>query len=189
MAKKRKRSKKKKSQIEVVRDPVDQLVEQIMALRKEEDALITRLMKMKAKEDPEAEEIAEETREQLARERHKMTGEDVDKAVAAAKYDFGQRVGKAQWELDQLQKELMEGPRLSFVPDRDDSFPLGGVTWNFARGQEYKYPRVVIEAAQNRWRRMDQRENLKRQLGAVQRPGDLQPLEFGQMQAILDANK
>jgi hypothetical protein len=54
----KKRSKKKATQIEVVRDPVDQLVEQIMALRKEEDALIARLMKMRAKEDPEAEERA-----------------------------------------------------------------------------------------------------------------------------------
>lgn len=170
--------------IQVVRDPVDEIVDRLMALRREEDDLISRLRRMKDERD----EIVEESGEELARERFGLSGEDLEKARVAAQVDFTRRIGVQQKKLENLQRELLTAPRLRYTPPRDDMIPFGGVQWGFVAGKQGKYPRPVIELAEQRWAQLDAWQGLK---GRLRASGDpiRAGMEFKEQEAILESNR
>ncbi|NIN70263.1 MAG: hypothetical protein GTO63_37410 [Anaerolineae bacterium] len=169
--------------IEVVSDPVVQALEEILRLRKEEEFLIKKLMEMKGVR----EEIIEESREQLARDRHGLSEEDLDRATGSARLDFAQRRAREQQRVKFIQDEIRNAPRISYTPAWDDIIPYGGINWGFARGITHPYPRLVIEEYERKHNALAERDAFKRQLSA--RAASDEGMSFEELQAILDGNR
>lgn len=169
-------------QIEVMTDPVADTIARIQALHREENDLMARLISLRDERD----EIVEETSDQLVRERHGLTEEDLAKVQAAARLDFARRAGVQQQKLDEFNRSLREEHRLSYTPTSTDMIPFGGINWHFAAGKEWRYPKCVIEQFEKKRFNLDERDRAKAQLSIDPDEGGR---EFRQHEALLNANR
>jgi hypothetical protein len=168
--------------IEVMSDPMADVLERLTKLEKERDYLVAELTRLRDERD----DIVEETGEQMARERHGLSSEDLNRLIAETQRDFGKRRAEQQQKLTDFYRELRTAPRLSYTPTRSLMVPFGGKPWAFVAGVEDRYPKCVIDQYEEKCEKLDERDRVK--AGMAIRPDAERGMEYHELQALLQAN-
>lgn len=167
--------------IEVVEDPIRHALEEYEKWKKEGAELVARLERMQS----EQQDIVEETKDRLPENR--MDPEDVEKAIRAAREEFGKQARKWKQQLEQDAHDLVQGERLSYRPSMDADITVGRITFPFRAGKESRYPRVAIKAYENYKEQIERTQWLDSELRASTDPNKVNAVPFGRVNQILKA--
>jgi len=151
----------------VIHDPIAELIERMERAQQEYDQIMREIKASIAKLEDGHEDALGHAEEMVEQDRKGMTLEELRRAREIAGREQLREIGEMRAEVERQAKELLTGPKMTFLPQVDDVIPIGGAKFVFEAFVEAKYPRQAIEAYEQKRRSMSALERTKKMLGAA----------------------
>jgi len=114
-----------------------------------------------------------------------LSPEELERARQVAEEQALRRVQALRTEVVRMARDQFAGPKYAFTPSVDDVIPIGGARYRFEAGVPKKYPRIAIDAYENRRRQLAHRETLRVEMGATPAGQLVRGVRYGRMAQIL----